>query len=129
MKKWNYFIAICLMSANIACQNIKLREQVINRKALAIKQMIAKHNYAVAGLTALGYIQQLSYWLPVLVEGTDYFFGEPGSRKPHQEVLKQIKKEELGFFAGIAKDTKELFCTPDGWGRIGDAGLFLSGHI
>ena len=134
MKKLHATLAILFLSSHALHTSNYMQEKVIAHKAVLIKKMITKHDYAVSGLMALGYLQQLSYWLPTLSAGAHYFFGEPNSTDTIAPICvcasqQREKVEELGIFAGIAKDFKELFGTVDGWKRIGGGGLHIVGYI
>jgi hypothetical protein len=131
MKKISYIFIIALLigSNGIFSKGTQLDEKAIEQKVLLIEKMIARHNYAVAGLTAIGYIQQLSYWLPAIIEGIDYISGESSSRGALQQESVVENKEKIGFFSGIAQGTKDLLFTSDGWKRMGSVGLYFTGQI
>jgi hypothetical protein len=135
MKKLHATLAILFLSNHALYTSNYMQEKVIAHKAVLIKKMITKHDYAVSGLMALGYLQQLSYWLPTLFTGAHYFFGEPNSINTTIAPIcvcasqQREKVKELGFFAGITKDFEDLFGTVDGWKRIGGGGLHIVGYI
>src|SRR5579863_7734981 len=109
MKKKIYgYMFIFLLNGTVLCGNAPLSKEAINKKAIAVKQMMVRHNYMVAGLVALGYLHQCT----MLLTGLEYFFPS----EAHQQKMKEPepKKEEIGFFVGIAQNTKELFCTKKG---------------
>ncbi len=121
---------LCLSAYTFAAADVYIKEKVLAQKALNIKKMMNRHYAAKVGLTALFCVHQLTYLLPALKDCADYFFGDENTIKTQPAIQQQIPpKVEIGFFAGIIKDTQELFGTTQGWKRIGSAGFNFTGMI
>ncbi len=110
----------------------QLNQVLICKKAVAIQKMINRHQFIVSGLMTLGSLQALAVGISFF---SDYF-GEHSNvdnggvkATEKMEVSSTQQEQKKGFFASLAHNTKDLFCTSNGWYRIGLVCLNIGGQI
>lgn len=108
--------AILFSSGLVISDMRKLNQEAIDAKTVTIEKMVQQHRYAVFGLTALAFAQQIPTLVPALLSMFNLIKNIDFNAKNEEKIEDKTKLEQVGFLRALSRGMGYAFLTGEGWG-------------